>query len=153
MNSNCEFIQQILIDNNLIKPIVFIIFEYLETVENVMFQLEDEIQLKHNFNLLVPNTNFEGLLPYKDHPNHIRQYINMYLIKRNRLIFNYFKYYSATKSPLYSTMYFINNNTKILTLEEALDITNWLPTQNECKILTRKDFSNQFEYIQALSIQ
>ena len=151
MNPNCEFIQQILIDNNLIKPIVYIIFEYLETVENAMFQLDDEIQLKQDFKLLISTTNSESLLLSQFH-DPIIPYINMYLIKRNRLIFNYFKYYSF-KPALYSTLQFIDSHIKMLTIKESHDTSNWIPSQNECKILAIQDFPNKSDYFLALGIK
>ena len=134
MNVNCEIIQNILIDEyNFIKPIVFLIFEYLETIDG-LFKIKDESRFRTHFYYMIRNS-WIG----------IDSYVKEFLKKRNRSIYNYFKYYSY-KPALHSTLRFIKDHTKILSIGES---NIWLD-DNTCKIITINDFKDKLDYFRLL---
>lgn len=152
MNLNCFVISKLLhYKYGLLNDIMYIIFEYLETVDG-LFMLPTYIENYAKIRFDVLNAIHSSMQPCNNQLSiFIGQYRLTYIRIRNGLIYDYFRYYTRhPENAIMNTLHFIEKHKRILSTSEAINHKSYWPTYNETKIMSLVDYNSIQAYFDAL---
>jgi hypothetical protein len=146
MNPICFVIQYTLNEFITVKSCISIVFEYLETIQD-LFLLPEKTEIYWN-------TRFKKLLKLAPSgiyslcavSNSLERCKAEYQIERNSIIYNYFRYYTLdTRNALQNTVAFIKKHQKILFPKQDRSVEYLWPSCNETRILCMNYYTDNIE--------